>query len=78
MMRTGATRVHTYVPTEAQDAQILDFAQALEAVGREAPVHRPALVSASGERVEIPEAMFDVLQQVQKRWGVGWASRLRP
>lgn len=77
MTRAAAARVHTYVPSD-QDAQIRDFAEALEAAGREAPAHRPALAAASGERVEIPEAVFDVLRQVAEALASGMGVTVAP
>lgn len=77
MTRTGAAHVHTYLPEEG-DARILDFAQALEAVGRQVPAQQPALVSADGERIEIPEAMYDVLRQVAEALAGGMGVTVAP
>lgn len=65
MSRTAAnSNVRTYVPDEAQDAQIIDFVRALEAAGGETPDIRPALVAADGSRHELPDQMYDALRQV--------------
>jgi excisionase family DNA binding protein len=70
--------VRTYVPDEQRDAQILDFMQALEAAGGSALGRRPALVAANGERLEVPEAMYDVLRQVADALSSGMGVTVAP
>ena len=79
MVKAAASSdVRTYVPDERQDAQILDFIRALEAAGRATPEHRPALVAASGERLELPEAMYAVLRQVADALASGMGVTVAP
>lgn len=66
------------MPDDQRDAQILDFMQALEAAGRNAPERRPALVKANGERLEVPEAMYDVLRQVADALSSGMGVTVAP
>jgi excisionase family DNA binding protein len=79
MVKAAASSdVRTYVPDERQDAQILDFIRALDAAGRAAPEHRPALVGASGERLELPESMYAVLRQVADALASGMGVTVAP
>lgn len=79
MARTAASaNVRTYVPDEAQDAQILDFINALEAAGRSAPEARPALIGSNGERLELPDAMHDILRQVADALSSGQGVTVAP
>ena len=79
MARTAASRdVRTYVPDDRRDAQIVDFVRALEAAGGSTPDARPALVSADGDRFELPEAMYDVLRQVADALASGMGVTVAP
>ncbi len=68
----------TYVPESGQDAQIIDFVQALEELGIAPPARRPALVAADGRTIEFPEAMFDVLHQVAAALSSGMGVTVAP
>lgn len=78
MSRTAAApTAHTYVP-DVEDALILDFAAALEAAGRRAPEAKPSLVDADGRRLELPDAMYDVLRQVAEALASGMGVTVAP
>lgn len=68
----------TYVPEHDSDAQIIDFAARLDAVGKEPPQERPALVTADGQRLEIPEGLLDVLRFVAEALAEGRGVRVAP
>jgi len=79
MTRTAASvNVRTYVPDETQDAQILDFLNALEGAGRSAAEARPALVASDGKRLELPEAMHEVLRQIARALSSGQGVTVAP
>lgn len=63
-MPSHASQGTTYIPDVREEAQIIDFAQALEEHGITPPESRPALIDADGRRTEIPEKIFEVLRQV--------------
>ncbi|MFD4405945.1 helix-turn-helix domain-containing protein [Nocardia sp. NPDC058499] len=73
----ASSNVRTYVPG-GEDAQILDFTRALEAVGGNAPELRPVLVAADGSRVELPDAVYDVLRQVADALSNGMGVTVAP
>lgn len=65
MSRVAAGRqAHTYVPDSEQGAVIAHFVRVLDEAGVGSSHERPALVAADGERLELPDAMYDVLRQV--------------
>ena len=68
----------TYVPEPEGEAQIVDFAARLESVGKEPPQVRPALITADGTRIEIPEEIFDVLTLVAEALAEGRGVRVAP
>lgn len=79
MARSAAgSNARTYFPEGEQAAQIYDFIKVLEAVGAEVPQAWPALVGADGSRVEIPEAMHAVLQQVAEALSAGMEVTVAP
>ncbi|MFZ5871995.1 MAG: helix-turn-helix domain-containing protein [Actinomycetota bacterium] len=79
MPRTAASgEARTYVPDDEQGAAIADFVRVLNEAGVAAPASRPALVSASGERHELPESMFEVLRQVADALSSGMGVSVAP
>ncbi len=65
MPRVAASSdARTYVPDAAQGAVIADLVRMLDEAGPGHATGRPALIAASGERLELPDAMCDVLRQV--------------
>ncbi len=71
-------RVHTYVPDAAQGAAIADFVRVLDEAGLGSTSSRPALVSANGERLELPDAMYAALRQVAGALSSGMAVSVAP
>lgn len=57
-------KARTCVPDPAQGAVIADFVRVLNEAGLSTPESRPALAAADGERLELPESMYDVLSSV--------------
>ncbi|MDP4014440.1 MAG: helix-turn-helix domain-containing protein [Candidatus Nanopelagicales bacterium] len=79
MPRVAASgKAHTYVPDADQGAMIADFVRVLNEAGMSALSGRPALVAASGERLELPEALFDVLRQVAEVLSSGMGVNVAP
>jgi excisionase family DNA binding protein len=79
MPRVAASgRAHTYVPEPHQGAVIAAFARVLNDAGISERSGRPALVAADGERLELPEAMFDVLRQVAEVLSSGMGVTVAP
>ncbi|MDQ1293978.1 MAG: hypothetical protein QG608_1861 [Actinomycetota bacterium] len=78
--RSASSEATTYlVESEAEAAQIIDFCQALAARGGQVPDAGPALVTPTGERLELPPQVFEAFQQVltalSRGLGVTIASR---
>lgn len=72
MTKTAAgPDIHTYVPEETVDP-------ALSAFLREAAGQTPELVSADGERLRLPKAMYDVLRQVADALSSGMGVTVAP
>lgn len=69
---------HTFVAEDPHDAQILDFARALEAAGRQVPTTMPSLVAADGTRLELPPAMYEVIKQVADALADGMGVSVAP
>lgn len=79
MPRVAASRTaRTYVPDNDQGATIADFVRVLNEAGLGAPGGRPALVSASGERLEMPESMYEALRQVAEALSSGMGVNVAP
>ena len=79
MSRGASTgRVHTYVPDTEQGAEIADFVRVLDEGGLGSTQGRPALVAANGERLDVPDAMFDVLRQVADALASGMGVSVAP
>ncbi|MBP6996803.1 MAG: helix-turn-helix domain-containing protein [Phycicoccus sp.] len=79
MPRTAATYdSRTYLPAEADEANVLDFIGALERAGGQVPERRPAIVAADGTRHEIPESMVEVLRQVATALSTGMGVNVAP
>ena len=79
MPRTAATYdSRTYLPAEADEANVLDFIGALERAGGQVPERRPAIVAADGTRYEIPESMVEVLRQVATALSTGMGVNVAP
>jgi excisionase family DNA binding protein len=66
------------VPDDEQGAAIADFVRVLDEAGLGTPATRPALVAASGERLELPESMYDVLRQVADALSKGMGVSVAP
>jgi len=72
MTKTAAgPDVRTYVPEGAVDP-------ALKAILGEGSTQRPELVGANGERLLLPEAMYDVLRQVAEALDKGMGVTVAP
>lgn len=79
MPRVSASgQARTYVPDADQGAVIADFVRVLNEAGLSTPAKRPALVAASGERLELPESMYDVLRQVAEALSNGMGVSVAP
>lgn len=79
MPRTAASaQSHTYVPDAEQDAAIAHFMRVLNDAGLDPTHTRPALVAADGERLEIPESLYDVLRQVVEALSTGMGVNIAP
>ena len=74
----ASSNAHTYVPDAAQGAVIADFVRVLDEAGLGAAAGRPALVAANGERLEMPDAMFDALRQVAGALSSGMGVSVAP
>ena len=57
-------RAYTYVPDTAEGALVAKFIRVLDEAGVSASGSRPALVSSSGEFLELPPSMYDALRHV--------------
>jgi excisionase family DNA binding protein len=79
MPRVAASSdARTYVPDAAQGAAIADFVRVLDEAGLGPATGRPALVAADGERLELPDAMYDVLRQVAGALSSGMGVSVAP
>lgn len=79
MARVAASsQAHTYVPDAAQGAAIADFVRVLDEAGLGTTTGRPALVAANGERLELPDAMYDALRQVAGALSSGMGVSVAP
>ncbi|MGL4745379.1 MAG: helix-turn-helix domain-containing protein [Dermatophilaceae bacterium] len=78
MARTASVDSRTYLPEADAEAQIIDFAKALERAGGRAATTTPALIDADGRRTTIPAAMVDVLRQVAESLSHGLAVTVAP
>lgn len=74
----ASSQAHTYVPDAAQGAAMADFVRVLDEAGPGSPAGRPALVAASGERLELPDAMYDALRQVAGALSSGMGVSVAP
>jgi len=73
---SGSAR--TYVPEADQGAVIADFVRVLNEAGLSSTKTRPALVAANGERLELPDSMYDVLRQVAEALSRGMGVSVAP
>ena len=64
-MATNGARDTTYLPTDHEQGQLLDFVAALEQRGQ-VTAPQPALVSENGTRLELSPGLAEVLMQVAK------------
>ena len=72
MTKTAAgPDIHTYVPEETVDPALIAFL-------REAAAQAPELVGANGERLRLPQAMYDVLRQVAEALSNGMGVIVAP
>ncbi len=79
MPRIAASgKARTYVPDARQGAVIADFVRVLNEAGLSTPESRPALVAADGERLELPESMYDALRQVADALSSGMGVSVAP
>lgn len=79
MPRVAASgKARTYVPDADQGAVIADFVRVLNDAGLSTPESRPALVAADGERLELPESMYDALRQVADALSSGMGVSVAP
>jgi excisionase family DNA binding protein len=74
--RSATTDTKTYFPDE--DAEIVDFVRALADRGILAPKSRAALVAPDNSRVELPEALHEVLVQAAEALMQGLAVTVIP
>ena len=74
----ASSKARTYVPDVDQGGVIADFARVLGEAGVGASSARPALVAADGERLELPESMYDVLRQVAETLASGMGVNVAP
>lgn len=74
----ASSRAHTYVTDAAQGAAIADFVRVLDQAGLGTATGRPALVAANGERLELPDAMYDALRQVAGALSSGMGVSVAP
>lgn len=74
----AASAAHTYVPDAAQGAVIAEFVRVLDQAGEGSPAGRPALVAATGERLELPDAMYEALRQVAHALSAGQGVSVAP
>lgn len=74
----ASSQAHTYVPDASQGAAIADFVRVLDEAGLGSASVRPALVAANGERLELPEAMYEVLRQVASALSSGMGVSVAP
>lgn len=66
----------TYTPDH--DADIIDFAAALESAGRQVAEVRPAILLPSGDRLEIPDELLDALLKVAAALAEGKGVTIAP
>ena len=79
MPRAAASRIaRTYVPNPDQGATIADFVRVLEQAGMNTATGRPALVAANGERLDLPDTMYEVLRQVADALSSGMGVSVAP
>ncbi len=68
----------TYLPEGSELAEVIDFAAALARRGVAVPEPRPALVDVDGDRLELPESLFEALVQVATAMARGQAVTVMP
>ncbi len=68
----------TYLPEGSELAAVVDFAAMLARHGVAVPEPRPALVDVEGNRVEVPEPLFEALVQVATAMARGQAVTVMP
>jgi excisionase family DNA binding protein len=68
----------TYLPEGSELAEVVDFAVALARRGVAVPEPRPALVDVDGNRLELPEPVFEALVQVVTAMARGQAVTVMP
>lgn len=79
MPRLAASgQARTYVPDADQGAVIASFVRVLDEAGMRTSAGRPALVAANGERLELPDSMYEVLRQVADALSSGMGVTVAP
>lgn len=61
----------TYVPSEAEQVEAEDLVRMFAELSAARPASRPALVAADGTRYELPQAIFEAVQQVAEALSQG-------
>ena len=68
----------TYLPEGSDLAEVVDFAAALARRGVDVPEPRPGLVDLDGNRLDLPEPVFEALVQVATALARGQAVTVMP
>jgi len=75
---TGGAGAHTYIVQPEALAEVIDLVEALESRGVRIAPNPPALVGRDGQRIELPEPIFDALRQVATALSHGQAVTVAP
>ncbi len=76
--QAASNEATTYLPEGDELAEVVDFAAVLARKGVAMPEPRPALVDADGQRVELPEPIFEAILQVATAMASGQAVTVMP
>jgi excisionase family DNA binding protein len=76
--RAAGTESMTYLLEGNELAEVVDFLAELERRGVAVPKPQPALVGADGERLEVPNPIFEALMQVATAMAHGQAVTVIP
>lgn len=74
----ASSQARTYVPDAEQGSAIADFVRVLSDAGMGSAAGRPALVAADGERLDLPESVYEVLRQVADAMSSGMGVTVAP
>jgi excisionase family DNA binding protein len=76
--QAAGSEATTYLPEGSELAEVVDFAVALARRGVAVPEPRHALVDVDGNRLELPESVFEALVQVVTAMARGQAVTVMP